>query len=80
MTKYARCDSCGGIYPEEMVKEVKYSYTVFNHASKDRLVTTDVYGMLCPNCGQQKPTTTEEKAPTTSARTTKSTSSSGRKR
>lgn len=79
--KYARCDSCGGIYPEEMVKEVKYSYSVFNHASKDRLVTTDVYGMLCLNCAQRKPTTTtEEKPTTTSARTTKSTSSSGRKR
>lgn len=60
MTKYARCTSCGGIYPEEMVKEIQFSYAVFNSSSKDRLITTDAYGMLCPNCAQRKTTTTSE--------------------
>lgn len=65
MTKYAKCDSCGGIYPEGMIKEIKYSYSVFPPASKDKLVTTQVCGMLCLNCGQQRATTISEGKTTT---------------
>lgn len=80
MTKYAKCDSCGGIYPEDMVKKMEFDYTVFTPGSKRDLVTNSMYGMICANCGQQKPTTTAEEKAATPQKTSAKPTSYGRKK
>lgn len=57
--EFFRCDSCKRLYPKEMMKEVKFSYNVMNSRSKEGLTTETIWGMICPECGKEKPTTTK---------------------
>lgn len=64
MDNYFRCDSCGKLFPEKMLKEVKFCYNTKNSHAKKELSTETMYGMICPECSKDEPvkTTTTKKS------------------
>lgn len=70
MAEYFRCDSCKGIFPKEMGKEIQYEYNTYGSRAKTDLTTEEIYGRICLNCANIQPTKLDQ--PTKPKKTTQS--------
>lgn len=60
--EYFRCDSCKKIWPAELMKTIKYSFSKMDGKSKEDLSTEKVFGMICSECGKTPVVNTKTKS------------------
>lgn len=61
--KFYRCDSCGKLYPETLVKEIEFSYNTQRAGAKEKLTTETMHGLICMECGKTQPVNLDTSGP-----------------
>ena len=74
---FYKCDSCGKLFPENLVKEMKFSYNTRMAGSKEKLITETMHGLICIDCGKERPISLD--VPTSQKKATVTSKTYGRK-
>ena len=73
LDNFYKCDSCEKLFPEGLIKEIKFSYNTRMAGAREKLMTETMHGLICIDCGKERPISLDVPTPQGKATVTKKT-------